>query len=106
MKRVIIETPYAGNILQRWLNRRYARQCMRDSLLRGEAPFASHLLYTQMLRDNIPSERSMGINAGFAWRSVADATIVYTDRGISTGMKIGIAHAKNIHVVEYRTLRK
>ena len=41
MQRVIIESPYAGEIDK---NTAYARRCMRDSLDRGEAPFASHLL--------------------------------------------------------------
>lgn len=39
MRRVIIESPYHGNVER---NLRYLRACLRDSLLRGEAPFASH----------------------------------------------------------------
>jgi hypothetical protein len=38
MRRVVLESPFAGNIWRRWLNRRYARRCLRDSCLRGEAP--------------------------------------------------------------------
>ena len=104
MKRVIIESPYAGNI--EW-NVRYLRACMRDCLLRGEAPFASHGLYTQpaVLRDEVPEERQHGIDAGFAWRSVADLTVVYTDLGMSGGMKHGVDHAQKLgHPIEYRTL--
>jgi len=42
MKKVIIESPYAGNIEQ---NIKYRlRACLKDSLTRGEAPLASHLL--------------------------------------------------------------
>jgi len=91
---VILESPYAGDI--KW-NIKYARACMRDCLLRGEAPFASHLLYTQpgVLKDEIPDERMLGINAGFAWRQGAKKTVVYTDYGISSGMKLGIADAKS-----------
>jgi hypothetical protein len=44
MKLVIIESPYAGEVEA---NVAYARACMRDSLGHGEAPIASHLLYTQ-----------------------------------------------------------
>jgi len=101
---VILESPYAGATAA---NEEYARDCMRDCLLRGEAPFASHLLYTQpgVLDDNIPEERQHGIAAGFAWRAVAQATIVYTDLGISRGMELGIADAKTRGVpVEYRQL--
>jgi hypothetical protein len=96
MKRVIVESPYAGNFIQRWLNRRYARACVRDSLSRGEAPIASHLLYTQpgILRDGVAGERAWGIEAGLAWGSVAESTVVYIDRGISRGMQYGIDNAK------------
>ena len=85
MKLVIIESPYAGEIE---LNVEYARACMKDSLLRGEAPIASHLLYTQpgILDDRVPEERLWGINAGLAWRRVADLAAFYIDREWSGGM--------------------
>lgn len=104
MQRVIVESPYAGDIEK---NVRYLRACMRDCLLRGEAPYASHGLYTQegVLRDEVPEEREYGISAGFAWREGADKTVVYTDLGYSKGMNYGIAHAHEInHPIEYRTL--
>lgn len=104
MRLVIIESPYAGDVE---LNTRYARACVRDSLGRGEAPIASHLLYTQpgVLDDGIPEERAWGIDAGLAWRRVADATVVYTDLGETKGMRYGIAAAVESGVpVEYRTL--
>lgn len=104
MKRVILESPYAG---ETELNVEYARSCIRDSLSRGEAPIASHLLYTQpgILRDDVTKERQWGIDAGLAWIEVADATVVYTDRGISSGMKYGIQAAERAgRPVEYRSL--
>lgn len=88
---VIIESPYAGDFSR---NLDYARACMLDSLQRGEAPFASHLLYTQVLSDEIPEERELGIEAGFAFRDVAAYTAVYVDLGISDGMAKGIEDAK------------
>jgi hypothetical protein len=108
MRRVIVESPYAGNLLQRWLNRRYARRCLHDCLKRGEAPFASHLLYTQpaVLRDGVKLERELGISAGLIWGACVEATVVYTDRGISKGMDRGIKHAKTMgRPVEFRSLR-
>lgn len=104
MRLVIIESPYAGKTD---LNVEYARLCVRDSLLRGEAPIASHLLYTQpnILDDNTPSERQLGIECGIAWQTVADAIIVYTDLGISKGMKQSIKRAENISkIIEYRSI--
>lgn len=85
MKRVIVESPYAGNIE---LNTAYARACVRDSLSRGEAPIASHLLYPQpgILREEVPAERAWGIAAGLEWRGVCDLQAFYVDRGWSHGM--------------------
>ena len=85
MRLVIVESPYAGDIEA---NVEYARACMRDSLNRGEAPIASHLLYTQpgILRDEVPDERQWGIDAGLAWRAVADLAVFYIDRNWSGGM--------------------
>lgn len=104
MKLVILESPFAGDIEA---NVAYARACVRDSLSRGEAPIASHLLYTQpgILDDTVAEERALGIAAGLAWRAVAQASVVYTDRGISAGMRHGIAAAEAAGVpVEYRRL--
>lgn len=106
MKRVIVESPYAGDIEK---NVEYARACMKDCLMRGEAPFASHLLYTQdgVLDDSNLVERHKGITAGFAWGKVADKVVVYTDLGISGGMEMGIERAtQNKQEVEFRVLGK
>lgn len=97
MRLVILESPYAGKTAEEINgNIEYARRCVRDSLMRGEAPIASHLLYTQpgILDDSIPEERDQGINAGLAWRKVAEASVVYVDKGISQGMRYGIAAAE------------
>lgn len=102
MKLVIIESPYAGDIER---NVKYARDCLRDSLNRGEAPLASHLLYTQALSDDVERERNLGIDAGLSWLKVADVSCIYVDFGISEGMKQGIAEAKKLNVkIEYRRL--
>lgn len=109
MRRIILESPYAANWLQRWLNVRYARRCVRDALQRGDAPIASHLLYTQrgILDDAKPIERQLGIDAGLAWKSIAEASVVYTDRGITKGMRYGIEAAKAAGVpMEYRSIYK
>lgn len=104
MRLVIIESPLAGDVEA---NQAYARDAMADCLKRGEAPFASHLLYTQVLDDNLTDDRKLGIEAGLAWGSKADATVVYTDLGISNGMQWGIERAKQEgRAIEWRTLRK
>lgn len=104
MRRVIVESPFAGDVEA---NLTYARACLRDCLMRGEAPFASHALYTQtgILDDDIEVERIHGINAGHAWMHGAHAVVVYQDRGISKGMEQGINSARiNGLPIEYRTL--
>lgn len=104
MKRVVLESPFAGDFEG---NIKYARACVADCLKRGEAPLASHLLYTQpgILDDTKPEERKLGINAGFTWNVLAETVVVYTDRGMSSGMKAGIALAtENGIPIEYRTL--
>lgn len=104
MRRVVLESPFAGDIER---NVKYARECVRDCLLRGEAPLASHLIYTQMgiLNDYIPSERQLGMEAGWAWTRFAEAVVIYTDYGISSGMNAGIEKAVEFGIpIEYRRL--
>ncbi len=102
MRLVIIESPYAGEVERNIL---YARRAMHDALRRGEAPIASHLLYTQpnVLDDNKPEERKLGIAAGLAWMKVADASIFYADYGISKGMEAAFEKANaEGQVIEFR----
>lgn len=102
MRRVIVESPYAGDVEK---NVAYARRCLRDCLVRNEAPLASHLLYTQVLNDADDTERTYGIEAGLSWVDVAEACVVYVDRGVSKGMATGIAAAREAGVpVEFRWL--
>lgn len=98
---VIIESPFRGegyNEAARkaaeWANTVFARACVRDSVLRGEAPIASHLLFTQtgILKDDVPEERVLGIDCGLAWSRVCDYHAFYTDRGWSGGMKYALEH--------------
>lgn len=85
MRRVIVESPFAGDIER---NVAYAREALADCLRRGEAPLASHLLYTQpgVLDDSVTEQRALGIAAGFCWRAVAELTAFYVDFGWSPGM--------------------
>lgn len=82
-KKVVIESPYRGDVER---NMAYLKVCMLDSIARGEAPIASHKLYTDVLNDDDEAERQLGINLGFAWLQAADLVAFYTDFGISSGM--------------------
>ena len=92
--RVIIESPYAGVDLN--LNVEYARRCLQDSLDRGEAPFASHLLYTQVLDDTVKEQRRLGMSRALARYEAADMSSVYLERGIAAGMRFGISYARQL----------
>jgi hypothetical protein len=104
-----VETPFKGkNWEETELNHLYTLACSRDCVLRGENIVVSHLLYPQrgILDDRIEAERWRGINAGQeeirALTKLSKAfpglyyvcSAVYTDRGISGGMKHGIETAK------------
>lgn len=100
---VIIESPYAGDVAR---NLRYVRAAMRDSLLRGEAPYASHALYTQpgVLDDDDPAERRLGMDGAAPYRKRADWTAFYTDLGTSSGIEEGLELAKKHHPIEERSI--
>lgn len=102
--RVVVESPYAGDVAN---NLRFLRAIMKACIHRGEAPYASHGLYTQegVLDDTIPQERKLGMEAGFAWSHAAQKVVVYDNHGITDGMKRGIErHERNGKIVEVRTL--
>lgn len=119
LKFAFIETPFKGKDWNETeLNHLYTKACVGDSLRRGENPYASHLFFTQrgILDDRVHSERIKGINAGknieraltLASKQLSNiyvCTAVYTDRGISPGMEIGIKQAQEIQrIIDYRTL--
>lgn len=93
---VIIESPYAGDIEK---NVAYAWMCLKDSCIRGEAPFASHLLYTGGGHAGFAREaaggtsdpkhwmsREEGLRRCESFRAAATKTVFYTDMGWSSGM--------------------
>ena len=107
MKRVVMESPLSASDDEGVIaNMIYADKCMADCLARDESPLASHLLLTRVLDDARAAERKLGIAAGHAWIVVADAVVVYVDRGISKGMKEGIRVALAHGIpVEHRSLQ-
>lgn len=108
MQFVIVESPFAtGKVtvngteyetLQE-TNVAYARAAMHDCLVNhGQAPYASHLLYTQpgVLDDDVEEERNLGIQAGLEIGRKADLRIFYLDRGFSGGMRWALKFALEI----------
>lgn len=104
MELVIIESPYAGDVEK---NIAYARAAVKDCLSRGEAPYASHLFFTQegLLDDAVPEERRLGIQAGLAWGKAAAKTVIYADLGMSEGMHQGFDRAiEEGRPIEFRSI--
>jgi hypothetical protein len=107
MRLVMLESPWRGDVLR---NRAYAIMAMRDSIARGEAPYASHMMIAghDILDDDSQSERDLGIAIGTAWLKVCEAIVVYCDYGISGGMqhRIDIVRADHLMnvVIEYRKI--
>lgn len=105
--RVIIESRYRDSDPGRQeYFKEFAFACMEDCFRNyNEAGFASHCNYTKFLNEEIEEERNRGIIAGFAWREVAEKSVVYTNLGTSPGVEWGIQDSiKKGKPVEYRTL--
>lgn len=107
----ILESPYRGDTpTDTEDNMVYAQKCMHDMLLRGEAPYASHLLYTQpnVLDDSVPEERELGIYAGFAYKHLdVMHSVFYTDRGMSLGMDLALEYCREHNMsYEFRSLEE
>jgi hypothetical protein len=73
----------------------FAKRCVMNSIARGEAPFASHLLYPFVgLDDFDPRERALGMTCGKEQMGGSELLAVYVDRGVSKGMREELRYAK------------
>lgn len=95
MKLVSIQSPYAGDIERNII---YARRALHDSLQRREAPFASHLLYTQVLIDGIAECRALALKCDHAFLAKCDLVAVYRDLGVTEGMELALAKACELNI--------
>lgn len=87
MIRITVESPLAAPTPEGFRrNVRYAQLCLLDSLKRGEAPYASHLLYPQVFDDLDEDQRRVGMLAGLEWLKMAELVALYIDLGVSRGM--------------------
>jgi hypothetical protein len=104
MRLVIVESPYAATPYRTQAqHREYLRLAMADCIRRNESPMASHHLLPEILNDDSPYERQLGIRAGLAWGQHAAAVCVYSQLGVSPGMAQAIAAYKDAgKVIEWR----
>ena len=88
MKRVFVCSPYRGDVAT---NVALARAACREVLRIGDAPFAPHLLYPELLDDDDQEERELGMAAGRTWLVAADEVLVVGP--VSDGMRQEIDEA-------------
>lgn len=95
MKRITIESPYAGDVVA---NERFAKAVCAYAVHEGHAPYASHLFFTQFLNDLVPADRKTGIESGFEWGRNGNEVWFCLEEGrhetLSMGMVKGLAHYK------------
>ena len=91
---VYICSPYTGDIEEN--TKRAIRYC-RFAIDNGYMPVASHLLYPQMLDDNNPDERKLGIIFGIKLLEKCREVWVFKNPGkeLSLGMHKEVDAAKN-----------
>jgi hypothetical protein len=110
MRRVILESPLAAPTRAEIdANKCYARACLKDCLIKGDAAICFHLLYDsppEILDDLIPIHRSFCLEASSIWYgSFIEAVVVYVNLGCSPGMQAGINLALDAGIpVEYRRI--
>ena len=95
-RKIYVASKYAGDIQTNIEN---AIWCCRYVIDRGYMPIASHLLYPQILNDNLPRERELGLMFGLALLATCDEVWVFTSDGeISSGMAKEIEEAKRLGI--------
>ena len=92
--KVYVASQYAGDVKR---NVASAVRCCQYVIRQGCMPIASHLLYPQILRDDVPKERELGTVFGLALLAVCDEVWIFTDKsGLSPGMEAEEHEAKRL----------
>jgi len=92
---VFICSPFAGDMEA---NLEKAKRYMRFAVEQGVIPFAPHLLYPQILNENVIRERELGIDFGLVWLTKCRELWVFGDK-VSAGMELEIEKAKDRNMV-------
>ena len=105
-RRVVVESPWRATETHTTEQHRvYLEHCMRDCLSRMESPYASHWGLPDILDDDDPLDRAMGIRAGWSWGDLAEKVCIYGDLGVTDGMRKSIQRYTLLGIpIERRTL--
>ena len=90
-RKIYVASRYAGDVDA---NVSAAVTYCRRVIDEGYMPVASHLLYPQILNDNIPEERELGLLFGLALLAVCDEVWVFGE--VSSGVAKEIEEAKRL----------
>jgi hypothetical protein len=71
----------------------YTKSVARAEILCGNDVIVPHLYYTQLLDDDNPEERKIGMNSAISLLEKCDKVVVGNRYGISAGMEKEIYHA-------------
>jgi hypothetical protein len=91
-RRIYVASKYAGNVEA---NVAAAIGYCRRVIDEGHMPIASHLLYCQILNDNDPEERELGLMFGLALLRLCDEVWVFGT--VSPGVAQEIEEAKRLN---------
>ena len=94
MKLIYVASPYAGDIEK---NTEFAKEACRFVMDEGCAFFAPHLLYPQVLDEDDPAERELGLAMGRTVLEWCDEVWVFGD-SISSGMQAEVELAEDLEL--------
>lgn len=90
--KVYVVSRYAGDIENNVLSA--IRYC-KFIITKGKMPIAAHLLYPQIVDDNVPAEREIGTMFGIALLEMCDEVWCFGNE-LSSGMEREIKEAKRL----------
>ncbi len=91
-KKIYVVSKYAGDVEK---NVSYAITYCKFVIAMGHQPIASHLLYPQMLNDNVPEERQLGCDFGMNLLRICDEVWVFGSE-YSKGMEAEVSIARQL----------
>lgn len=91
-RKIYVASKYAGDVDT---NTKAAVDYCRKVIDAGHMPVASHLMYPQILNDNNPAERELGLMFGLALLKICDEVWVFGP--VSPGMAQEIEEAKRLN---------
>lgn len=91
-KKIYVVSKYAGDVEK---NVSYAITYCKFVIAMGHQPIASHLLYPQMLDDNVPEERHLGCDFGMNLLRICDEVWVFGSE-YSKGMEAEVSKARQL----------